>query len=97
EIVTKTFEQLQIKLKNNAICFDLLSTNFTLNDFQQLYEYAFDVEFDKANFRKKIKNLPLVNLNVKQKNVKHRPANLYRFDHEKYKQMVEKENFNFKM
>jgi len=97
EIVTKTFEQLQIKLKNNAICFDLLSRNFTLNDFQQLYEYAFDVEFDKANFRKKIKNLPLVNLNVKQKNVKHRPANLYRFDHEKYKQMVEKENFNFKM
>ena len=64
---------------------------------QQLYEYAFDIEMDKANFRKKIKSIPLIKLNEKQQNVKHRPAALYSFDSSKFKAMVEKEFYSFKM
>ena len=51
---------------------------------QQLYEYAFETELDKANFRKKIRPIPMIDLKEKQKNVKHRPANLYAFDSETY-------------
>ena len=64
---------------------------------QQLYEYAFDVEMDKANFRKKIKNLPLIDLREKQKNVKHRPARLFKFDEAKYQDMIENDHYTFKM
>jgi hypothetical protein len=64
---------------------------------QQIYEYAFGTKMDKANFRKKIKPMPIVNLQEKQQNVKHRPANLFKFDPEKYQTIVEKENFLFRM
>ncbi|MCR9174019.1 MAG: NUDIX hydrolase [bacterium] len=97
EIVMSTYEDLKKKLHSEPICFNLLPEKFALNEMQQLYEYAYDVEMDKANFRKKIKSIPLVTLNEKQKNVKHRPAKLFRFDEERYKQLVEEENYLFRM
>ena len=96
-IVETTFEQLKVKLQRDPICFDLLPEKFTLNEMQQLYEYAFDLEMDKANFRKKIKPIPLINLHEKQTNVKHRPANLFKFDQSKYLELVQEENFLFKL
>ena len=96
-IVSSTFKVLQQKLSSHPVCFELLPEKFTLNEMQQLYEYAFDVEMDKANFRKKIKSIPLIKLNEKQQNVKHRPAALYSFDSSKFKAMVEKEFYSFKM
>jgi 8-oxo-dGTP diphosphatase len=97
EILTSTFEMLKQKLNTEPICFDLLPPKFTLNEMQQLYEYAFNVEMDKANFRKKIKNLPLVDLKEKQTNVKHRPARLFKFDEVKYQDMIENDLYTFKM
>jgi 8-oxo-dGTP diphosphatase len=97
DILDSTFEMLKQKLNAEPICFDLLPPKFTLNEMQQLYEYAFNVEMDKANFRKKIKNLPLVDLNEKQKNVKHRPARLFKFDEAKYKHMIDNDHYTFKM
>ena len=76
---------------------DLLPDKFAVIEMQKLYEYAFDNKLDKANFRKKIKNLPLINLKEKQKNVKHRPANLFKFDFEKYSELVKDQNFLFRM
>jgi 8-oxo-dGTP diphosphatase len=64
---------------------------------QQLYEYAYNADMDKANFRKKIKSIPLIHLEEKQKNVKHRPANLFSFDADRFKQLVEEENYLFRM
>ena len=75
----------------------MLEQRFTLNEFQQLYEYAFDQTLDKANFRKKIKALPLVPSNESQKNVRHRPAKLFSFDYEKYSSAVQEDNFQFKL
>jgi len=97
EIIESTFELLCQKLKREPICFDLLPEKFTLNEMQQLYEYSIDSELDKANFRKKIKSIPLINLNEKQFNVKHRPAKLFKFDSNRYSELVEKENYLFRM
>ena len=97
EIVDSTFNLLCKKLKNEPVCFDLLPDKFAVIEMQKLYEYSFDNKLDKANFRKKIKNLPLINLKEKQKNVKHRPANLFKFDFEKYSELVRDQNFLFRM
>tara|TARA_B110000305_G_C19444737_1_gene644102 strand:- start:474 stop:1172 length:699 start_codon:yes stop_codon:yes gene_type:complete len=97
EILESTFEQLGQKLKREPICFDLLPVKFTLNEMQQLYEYAFKADLDKANFRKKIKPIPLISLREKQTNVKHRPANLFKFDVKGYTELVEEENYMFRM
>jgi 8-oxo-dGTP diphosphatase len=84
-------------LQNEPICFDLLPERFTLNEFQQLYEYAFEQEMDKANFRKKIKHIPLVALDEKQRNVKHRPAKLFSFNKAAFEQMQAENGYTFKM
>lgn len=96
-IIDSTYKLLKQKLSSDPICFELLPEKFTLNRMQQLYEYAFDVEMDKANFRKKIKSIPLIKHDEKQKNVRHRPATLYSFDVNKYEKMTNEEYYTFKM
>lgn len=96
-ILNSTYEMLKQKLTLEPICFDMLPKPFTLNEFQRLYEYAYETVFDKANFRKKIKSLPLIALNERQINVKHRPAKLFSFDYSKYLQSVEEDNYQFKL
>lgn len=97
EILASTYEMLKGKLLNQPVCFDLLPDKFTLNDIQQLYEYAFESAFNKANFRKKIRHIPMISHEEKQKNVKHRPAKLYSFDIERYNSLLEKQEYSFKM
>ena len=97
EIVSSTFEMLKQKLSIQPIAFDLLPEKFTINNLQEIYEYAFQQEWDKANFRKKLKNIPLVKLNEKQRNVKHRPAALFSFDRKRFDEMCRKEQYNFNM
>ena len=96
-ILSSTYEMLKLKLQNEPICFDILPERFTLNEFQQLYEFAFDQAFDKANFRKKIKNIPLIAHDEKQQNVKHRPAKLFSFDKLSYVEGLEQNRYTFKM
>lgn len=97
EILDSTYQILKYKLKREPVCFQLLPEKFTLNEMQKLYEYAFETEMDKANFRKKIKPIPMISLNEKQENVKHRPANLFSFDQGKFEQLVESENLTYRM
>ena len=97
DIVNSTFETLKHKLKTEPVCFDLLPEKFTLNEMQQLYEYAFNTDLNKANFRKKIKSIPFVAHNEKQINVKHRPAKLFSFDRCRYENLIENDAFTFKM
>lgn len=97
EILDSTYQILKYKLKREPVCFQLLPYKFTLNEMQKLYEYAFDTEMDKANFRKKIKPIPLISLEEKQANVKHRPAKLFSFNQEKFEEFVEHENLTFRM
>jgi 8-oxo-dGTP diphosphatase len=97
EIVKSTYEILKVKLSHEPICFNLLPDKFTLYELQQLYEYAFKIDLNKANFRKKIKGIPFIQHNEKQTNVKHRPAKLFSFDEGKYKELVESKDYTFKM
>lgn len=96
-ILESTYALLKQKLSVEPVCFDMLPQKFTLSEMQRLYEYAFNTEMDKANFRKKIKSIPLISHREKQKNVKHRPASLFSFDEATYDKLVAENHYSFKM
>ncbi len=85
KIIEMALMRLRGKIRYEPIGFELLPTKFTLTELQKLYEAILEKEIDKRNFRKKIlgSNL-LLDLNEKQKGVAHKPAKLYKFDHEQY-------------
>lgn len=59
----------------------MLPDSFTLSELQSLYEAILQKKLDKRNFRKKILKLDLLKKTAKtQKNVAHRPAQLYTFN-----------------
>ncbi len=77
--------RLKTKVRYEPIGFELLPEKFTLAQLQHLYEVILQKDFDKRNFRKKIKNMDmLVPLDEYQSKVRHRAAQYYRFDREKY-------------
>ncbi|MCJ8288771.1 MAG: NUDIX hydrolase [Crocinitomicaceae bacterium] len=96
-ILNSTYDLLKQKLFYEPICFDLLPEKFTLNQMQQLFEYVNESEMDKANFRKKIRPIPLIALGEKQQNVKHRPAKLFSFDSDKYLEIAGEDGYQFKI
>ena len=94
-ILEYSLEQLRKKLKQAPIGFNLLPEKFTLLQLMQLYEEILNIEMDKPNFRRKILKMKLLkDLGEKQKDVSHRAAKLYKFDHDIYKKLSEK-GFNF--
>jgi 8-oxo-dGTP diphosphatase len=97
EILEATFDRLKKQLSIEPICFQLLPEKFTLNEFQQLFEYVNGIPLDKANFRKKIKSIPLIKHTEKQTNVKHRPARLFSFDVVNELERLEQSEWVFKM
>ncbi|MCB9202715.1 MAG: NUDIX hydrolase [Flavobacteriales bacterium] len=79
-IVKKALKTLRRDTLHNNISFELLPKKFTLAQLQNLYEIILNKELDRRNFRKSIKRLEeLISLNEKQKNVFHKPAQLYSF------------------
>jgi 8-oxo-dGTP diphosphatase len=97
EILTKGLESLQQKIKTEPIAFELLPPKFTLTQLQKLYEVVLGVEIDKRNFRKKAQQASyIVPLNEKQKDVSHKPAQLFMFSRDIY-EATKKENFSFSL
>lgn len=95
EILDTCLRQLQHKVRNAPVGFELLPPKFTLTELQQLYEAILATKLDKRNFRKKILSMGLLlDLNLVQENVAHRPAKLYQFDRDNYEQFVS-EGFSF--
>lgn len=95
QILEYSLEHLRKKLKQAPIGFNLLPEKFTLLQLMQLYEEILNIEMDKPNFRRKILKMKLLkDLGEKQKDVSHRAAKLYKFDHEIYKKLSKK-GFNF--
>lgn len=79
DIMKEAVRSLKKELRSRPIAFKLLSSKFTLNDVQDLYESILNEKFDKANFRKKLLGSDiLVPLKETRKNVSHRPAKLYK-------------------
>jgi 8-oxo-dGTP diphosphatase len=96
-IFATALRRLQGKLRYEPIGFELLPAKFTLTQLQQLYEKVLNQVLDKRNFRKKILKMNLlIPLAEKQQNVRHRAAQLYQFDADRYQQLKEK-GFNFEL
>lgn len=97
DIVAVALARLQGKVRYQPIGFELLPPKFTLSDLQHLYEAILGAELDKRNFRKKVLGFGLlVPLNETQMGGRHRPAQLFRFDADKYEKL-KKRGFNFEL
>ncbi len=95
EIMHACHKRLKRRLRSQPIGFELLESSFTLTDLQNLYEAVLNKELDKRNFRKKILSMKLlVDEDMYQEGVAHRPAKLYRFEKDKYETFISK-GFNF--
>lgn len=95
QILNSAYQHLKNRVRRMPIGFELLPKKFTLTELQALYEVILGKQFDKANFRKKILSMNLlVGLNEMETAVSHRPARLYSFYEEHYKQLCS-EGFNF--
>ncbi len=94
-ILNKCFHVLKQRVRTRPIGFELLPPKFTLSELQHLYEAILEIPLDKRNFRKKILSMNLLkDLNEVQEGVPHRPAKLYSFDKERYRQF-EAQGFSF--
>lgn len=84
KILTDSLERLRDDFVNYKTGFELLPEKFTLGHIQRLYEIILGKELDKRNFRKKILKEKLVSpTDQKQTGVLHKPAVLYKLNHEK--------------
>lgn len=85
QIIHAALENLQNEIRSKPLCFELLPKKFTLRQMQNIYESILNLNLDNRNFRKKIQLLDfLIPLNEKEKDVNHKPAQLYRFDKHLY-------------
>jgi 8-oxo-dGTP diphosphatase len=83
-------ERLRGKLAYTAVGFELLQEAFTLAELQNLYEIILGRVLDKRNFRKKIFDLGILEPTSQRARGRGRPALLYRFKPEVFKQIEAK-------
>jgi 8-oxo-dGTP diphosphatase len=97
EILATALERLKGKVRYQPIGFELLPPKFTLSQLQHLYEVVLGTELDKRNFRKKVLGFGLlVPLKETLMAGRHRPAQLFRFDADKYEKL-KKRGINFEL
>jgi 8-oxo-dGTP diphosphatase len=97
EILSTAVGRLKSKVRYQPIGFELLPPKFTLSQLQHLYEAVLGTELDKRNFRKKVLSFELL-LPLKETQMlgRHRPAQLFRFDADKYEKL-KKRGFDFEL
>jgi ADP-ribose pyrophosphatase YjhB (NUDIX family) len=96
-MVEKALRRLQRKSKSQPIGIELLPEKFTIPQIQTLYEAINQKEFDKRNFRKKILSMgAFQKLDEKEKESSKKGAFLYRFDKEKYEELI-KNGYHFEL
>jgi 8-oxo-dGTP diphosphatase len=91
EIFEKALDRLRAKVLYKPIGFELLPQKFTLGDLQKMYETILGQKLNRRNFRTKILKMDLLNEQEKQTNVSHRPAQLYKFNKDKYEELSRQE------
>ncbi len=81
KIILDALEILRKELRTEPICFEMLPKKFSIRQMQNLYEAILGEKLDNRNFRKKVKPLEfLIPLSEREKEVSHKPAQLYKFD-----------------
>ena len=97
EMVKKALRKLRIRARTQPIGFELLSEKFTIPQLQGLYEAIYQQPFDKRNFRRKILSMGfLEKLDEKEKGSSKKGAFYYRFNQQKYEELLQK-GFNFEI
>ena len=97
DILATAQQRLKGKVRYQPIGFELLPPKFTLSQLQHLYEAVAGMDLDKRNFRKKVLGLGLLApLKETLMAGRHRPAQLFSFDAEKYEKL-KKRGFNFEL
>lgn len=90
KMVRDTLNQLQRRAAIKPIGFNLLNEQFTLPTLQSLYESIYQENIDKRNFRKKLTSMDILEkLDEKDKSSSKKGAFYYRFNKEKYDQLIQ--------
>ncbi len=91
QMVKEALDQLKNRARHQPIGFELLPEKFTIPQLQTLYEGIYQQELDRRNFRKKILSLNVLEkLDEKDKSSSKKGAFLYRFNQDRYQEMLEK-------
>lgn len=97
EMLSKAIRRLQRRTGIKPIGFELLPEKFTMLQLLRLYETILNEPLDKRNFINKINSLKiLIKLDEKDMTSSRKGSYLYKFDKEKYEDMV-KNGFSFKL
>lgn len=96
-IIETAVRRVRGKLSYVPIGFELLERKFTLNQLRRVYEIVLGRQLESSNFRRRVLAMKILEpLEEKQGNVSHRPAQLYRFNEQRYQALVEK-GFDFEL
>jgi len=86
-MVQKAITLLQRRINTEPLSFNLLPDLFTLTQLQHVYEAILGEEIDKRNFRKRIKQIDVIEkTELIDKTTSKRGAALYRFNKRNYKE-----------
>lgn len=97
DILRTALDKLKRSIRVRPVGFELLPPAFTLTELQHLYEAIWETDLEKRNFRKKILTMGLLrDLGQLQEGVAHRPAKLYSFDENRYREL-EEDGFSFEL
>src|SRR5439155_22394844 len=80
-IINDAVERARSKLEYTSLATAFVDEPFTLADLRRVYEVIWDIEFDPANFRRKVRSTPGFVEPVGQRSTparSGRPAELYR-------------------
>jgi len=89
EIINIGFNRLKSKIAYQPIGFELLDKEFPFSDLENLYQSILGRKIDRRNFRKKIMSFDFLQETSKTtKSKSGRPAKLYKFNHQKYKELA---------
>lgn len=96
-MVERALKKLQIRARTQPIGFELLPEKFTIPQLQGLYEAIYNKPLDKRNFRRKLLSMDLLEkLEEKEKESSRKGAWYYRFDANKYEDLLRR-GFNFEL
>ncbi|MFW6101911.1 MAG: NUDIX hydrolase, partial [Bacteroidota bacterium] len=91
KMVNKALRRLQRKTRTQPIGFELLPDKFTIPQLQNLYEAIHQRKMDKRNFRKKLFSYDfLERLEEKDMRNSKKGAYFYKFNEQKYRELVSK-------
>lgn len=90
DIISLAGKRLRAKLHYQPVGFDLLPKEFPFSDLEHLYKTILGKDIDRRNFRKKMLSFGILEATNKIRKIgSGRPAKLFSFNKQKYRELVE--------